>query len=271
MDHFFGFDRILRSCHAGDQHINLYGPQGIIRNVWGKFAAYTWNLTENYNFVLTVYELDKNGRISCGEFRAADAFEPTLSELERVDIGEGFSLDYEFFDHSTISLGYRITEPLRLSVDTDKLAVLGYKSGPWIKELKNAALQGANDKLITASTLTGEVAKKAGEFSEELLQAQPVGSITYITDCSPTAENVERAIAFAKQSDLLIIEAMFTETDALHASQKNHLSINLSKKIFLESASRYVRFTHFSSRYETEKKLFFSELTRGIEDKIFSI
>ncbi|MDR2401016.1 MAG: ribonuclease Z, partial [Deferribacteraceae bacterium] len=65
MDHFFGFDRILRSCHAGDQHIALYGPVGIIRNVWGKFAGYTWNLTENYSFTVSVYELDKSGRISC--------------------------------------------------------------------------------------------------------------------------------------------------------------------------------------------------------------
>jgi ribonuclease Z len=271
IDHFIGFDRILRGCHAGDQHINLYGPAGIIRNVWGKFAGYTWNLTENYGFSVSVYELGKSGKISIGEFKAANSFDPVFSETDKVDIGEGFSLDYEIFDHGTLSMGYRITEPLRLKVDTDKLTALGYKTGPWIKGLKNAALQGEKDLLITAPTLSGEIKKSAAEFSEEFLISQKPASITYITDCSPTEENAEKAVNFAKGTDLLIIEAMFTEADALHATQKNHLTIDLSKKIFSASAARYVRFTHFSSRYEQEKKEFFRELTAGIEDRIYSL
>jgi ribonuclease Z len=271
IDHFFGFDRILRGCHAGDQHIGVYGPPGIIRNVWGKFAGYTWNLIEDYNFVVKVYELDKSGRISCGEFKAANSFEPVLSELDLVDIGEGFSLSYEFFDHRTLSIGYRITEPMRLSVDTDKLAARGYTAGPWIKKLKTAALQGLKDMPITVRSSQGELIKSAGELSEDLLIPQLPNSITYVTDCSPTGENIEKAAAFAKDTDLLIIEAMFTEADAIHAARKNHLTITAAKNIFLDSNARFVRFTHFSSRYEQEKKEFFRELTAGIENRIYQL
>ncbi|MDR2400404.1 MAG: ribonuclease Z, partial [Deferribacteraceae bacterium] len=240
------------------------------RNVWGKFAGYTWNLTENYGFTVSVYELDKSGRISCGVFKASNAFEPELSEKEKVDIGEGFTLTYEFFDHRTPSLGYRIIEPLRLSVDTDKLALRGYKTGPWIKKLKNAVLQGCGDLLITSPCEGGEVTKKAAEFSEEFLIPQKPSSITYITDCAPTDENMEKAVNFARGTDLLIVEAMFTAADAVHAAQKNHLTIDRAKKIFWDSNARSVRFTHFSSRYEQNKKSFFKELTAGLENRIYS-
>ena len=41
MDHFFGFDRLLRLFLGRDQHLFLYGPEGFLKNVEGKLAAYS--------------------------------------------------------------------------------------------------------------------------------------------------------------------------------------------------------------------------------------
>jgi ribonuclease Z len=48
MDHFIGFDHLLRVCLGREKHLFLYGPPGFIDNVEGKLRAYTWNLVENY-------------------------------------------------------------------------------------------------------------------------------------------------------------------------------------------------------------------------------
>ena len=41
MDHFIGFDRILRGSLKADKELRLFGPPGFITNVDGKFRGYT--------------------------------------------------------------------------------------------------------------------------------------------------------------------------------------------------------------------------------------
>src|SRR5207247_454355 len=57
IDHFIGFDHLLRMFLARDLRLDLFGPPGIIANVRGKLAGYTWNLVDGYPFVLTVHEV----------------------------------------------------------------------------------------------------------------------------------------------------------------------------------------------------------------------
>src|SRR5579875_1903465 len=56
MDHFMGFDQLLRLFLARDATLRLYGPAGIADHVAGKLAGYTWNLTDDYPFALEVTE-----------------------------------------------------------------------------------------------------------------------------------------------------------------------------------------------------------------------
>src|SRR5215468_1342378 len=75
MDHFIGFDHLLRIFLARDQHLDLFGPPGIIANVRGKLAGYTWNLIESYPFTLTVHEVDRE-HIESVHLPARTAFAP---------------------------------------------------------------------------------------------------------------------------------------------------------------------------------------------------
>ena len=36
MDHFIGFDRLLRLFLGRDMHLHIYGPKGFLKNVEGK-------------------------------------------------------------------------------------------------------------------------------------------------------------------------------------------------------------------------------------------
>src|SRR5258705_7529539 len=57
MDHFMGFDQLLRLFLARDGTLRLYGPEGLADRVEGKLAGYTWNLTDEYAFTLEVTDL----------------------------------------------------------------------------------------------------------------------------------------------------------------------------------------------------------------------
>ena len=55
VDHFIGFDRVLRILLGREKQLHLYGPAGFLKNVEGKLAAYSWNLVKNYPYRLGLY------------------------------------------------------------------------------------------------------------------------------------------------------------------------------------------------------------------------
>src|SRR5215475_7863772 len=74
MDHFAGFDRLLRYALHRAAPLHLSGPPGFADRVAAKLAAYTWNLLDqdSADFAIVVDEFD--GRIRARWlFRAREA------------------------------------------------------------------------------------------------------------------------------------------------------------------------------------------------------
>lgn len=271
MDHFGGFDRFLRGCLNSGNTVRFFGPAGIIENVEGKLRSYNWNLVTDYDFTIEVVELTPATRLGAS-FSTRDTFKKKIFDINSMDIieiGEGFTLDYEFFDHGIASVGYRLNEPKNISIIKQNLDKLGLVPGRWLKELK-ARLTAGEGGEIEADTVNGIQRFHIEYLKANLVEYKQPQDVTYITDIAPSSDNIEKAIKFAKNSNLLIIEAVFMEKDAAHSVEKNHLTINLSKKIFLDSGSDFVRFLHFASRYDRFREEFFAELRVGVENKFFS-
>jgi hypothetical protein len=72
MDHFAGFDHLLRVCLGRDTGVRLYGPPPFISQVEHKLAAYTWNLVDRYavDFVVQAHELHPDGTVKSARFRS---------------------------------------------------------------------------------------------------------------------------------------------------------------------------------------------------------
>lgn len=96
MDHFFGFDRLLRICLGRNTSLRFYGPPGFSAQVAHKLAAYTWNLVENYpgDLMVDVWEVD-SGWQAGGIAREAGArlvipfhFSPRYADRETQLRGE---------------------------------------------------------------------------------------------------------------------------------------------------------------------------------------
>lgn len=269
IDHFYGFDRLLRGFVHADSKIRFFGPPGFINNVKGKLAGYTWNLIKNYTLVIEAVELHED-KIMGAVFKACEGFVPQYYERKRelISLGDGFTLDYEFFDHGILVLGFRIREDIHVNVKKDALEQHGYKKGPWISNLK-AKLRNFDRSGFFEIEKDGQIIKKSvSELENELIIYTPPQDITYITDIAPTYDNFKKAVNFAKESHILMMEAMFLKKDLLHAIKKKHLTLELSKEIFKLSNSKFVHFFHFAPKYEMEKNIFFKALYEGIDKNV---
>ncbi|MDY6820903.1 MAG: ribonuclease Z [Deferribacterota bacterium] len=272
IDHFYGFDRLLRTFLRSDKKLRFYGPPGFINNVIGKLSGYTWNLVDNYDFELEAYELNSCGKAKIALFKASNYFKPIIyykDNLEYLSLDDGFKVVYEFFDHSIPVIGYRIKEAIHVNIKKDVLCKYDYVPGPWLTELK-ARLRSNYllSDVLEVETKDGKKRVKLGLLADQLVIFKPPQDITFITDFAPTYENYSKAITFASNSYILLIESMFLKKDILHAIDKSHSTTSLSKQIFLESGSKFVHFFHFSSKYEKSKDEFMYCIYKDIDKKI---
>ena len=76
MDHFAGFDRLLRVCLHRTTALHLIGPAGFADRVENKLRAYTLNLldAESVDFVIVAAEFSGASFDRVCEFRAREAF-----------------------------------------------------------------------------------------------------------------------------------------------------------------------------------------------------
>lgn len=272
IDHFYGFDRILRTFLRSDKTLKIYGPKGFLKNIEGKLGGYTWNLVENYNFKIQAFEICEGNKILSAFYKASNTFRPEYRELkglEKIDVGDGFFVTFEYFDHAIPSMGFRIKEMRHVNIKKDVLEKYGYIPGPWLTELKAHLRENEDlDYIVSVQTKDGIKKIDAQTLKDRLVIFKEPQDITFIADFAPTFENYKKAINFARDSFILLIESMFLKEDILHAIDKRHSTIDLSKMIFIESNAKFVHFFHFSSKYEKKKSIFFQKLYKDIEDRI---
>lgn len=271
MDHFIGFDRVLRTCLGRESGIRLFGPPGFVGQVERRLGSYTWDRVDRYDpgLVLDVTEIDAGGRTRGARFRAREAF--VREDLPAGRAPDGVLVDEAAFrvrcallDHRTPCLGYALEERTHVNVWRTRLQAMGLEVGPWVGLLKTAAIEGvADDAPILAAWTEGERrVERPLRFGDvkHVLEFVPGRKLCYITDVLYHPRNVERMVALAEGADLLFIESVFLDADAPHAEQKQHLTAKQAGTIARLAGARLVEPFHFSPRYAGRSELLRAEL-----------
>ena len=263
MDHFAGFDRLVRVSLGRGSELRLYGPPGFIDRVEHKLAAYTWNLVERYpgDFTLLVHEVAPDWSVRAARFRSRRSFArealPGEGSPDGVLLEEDqFRLRTAFLDHGIACLGFAFEEKAHVNVWRDRLAEMGLPVGPWLNDLKRAVAEGLPDH----TPLRG---RALGELKARALQIVPGQKLAYVTDLVYSAQNEARIARLAADADLLFIESVFLSSEAQHAARKLHLTAEQAGRIARAARAKAVIPFHFSPRYlgrETELR---AELERA--------
>jgi ribonuclease Z len=262
MDHFSGFDHLLRVVLGRKAAIALHGGPGFIASVEHKLLAYTWNVVHRYEIGLDldVREIGVDGTGNAARFSSKTSFKrapcPPFEPAGDVLHDEAtFRLRGRFVDHDVPCLAFAIEEKARLKVDKARLAGLGLGTGSWLRELKHAVLTGAQDATpiqVQWRDASGEhgVERSVAQLRDVILDVVPGQRVGYVTDLRYTQANVQALGQLLADVDLLFIESVFLDEDSAQAARKNHLTARQAGLIARAVGAKAVVPFHFSPRYD---------------------
>jgi ribonuclease Z len=252
MDHFMGFDQLLRLFLAREGTLRLYGPVGLADCVAGKLAGYTWNLTDDYGFAIEVTEIGPR-EMTTWRFAARRRFarEPLGNPrpFDGVVLADPvFTVEAALLDHKIVSIAYAVSERMHLNVRPDALATAGLIPGPWLNALKRGVRAGA------APDVPIEVApgqrRPLGVLSDELLTITRGQKVAYVVDTLFSPANVAAVVRLAAGADVFFCEAPFLEEDIEQATHRYHLTARQAGALARGANVRRLEVFHFSPRYE---------------------
>lgn len=261
MDHFIGFDHLLRVVLGRGLMLRLWGPEGFIDRVAARLGGYTWNLVGRFrdDLVLEVAEFVGADEAPRARFRLKGAF--AREDLDALPVPGGVLLEEPsmrvravVLEHFTPCLAFALEEAAHVNVWPDRLAALGLATGPWIADLKAAVHGGRPDETPVPVQWrepgpAHPSALSLGFLRREVISTAPGQKIAYVTDCAATAENIRAVAELARGADVLFIEAAFTAADAAAAADRGHLTTADAGRIARLAGAARVEPFHFSARY----------------------
>jgi ribonuclease Z len=257
IDHFFGFDHLLRVMLGRDKHICLYGPPGITVHIAGKLSGYTWNLVKDYPLRLSVGEIHPHclyhTTFSCAEqFSSEETGSSSFDGV--VEETPHFTVRAVELDHGIPSLAFSLTERFHINILSAKLQKRGYAVGPWLRELKELIWQGRQDdwKVSVPGLAGGNDAYEVmlGKLKHEIVTITPGQKIAYVADCAYSRDNVDKIVGLAHGADSFFCEAAFLERDREKAKAKEHLTARQAGLIARCAGVKTLTVFHFSPRYQ---------------------
>ena len=141
MDHFVGFDHLLRLMLGRERELVVTGPPGFLERVAGKIAAYTWNLIHDYPIRLRAEEVDGawiRSVVYSGESGMRPVPQPERRTEGTLHAERLYTLHATLLDHGVPVLGVALHETEHLSVNRDRMEKMGLAPGPWLRDLKEA-------------------------------------------------------------------------------------------------------------------------------------
>ncbi|MBW1739511.1 MAG: ribonuclease Z [Deltaproteobacteria bacterium] len=277
MDHFAGFDTLLRTFLGRQKAFHVFGPPNFLKNIEGKLAAYTWNLVENYShgFLLKATEVHPTYTITqvyqCKDgFRARRA--PEQAPFDGTLLAEpAFSVHAIHLDHKIPCLGFTLKERFHVNIMKDSLKRLKIPVGPWLRRFKEA-LYKEQDLEEDFQVVWKEDRKerkltfRLGDLIDQIARISPGQKITYIVDVVFSPENIEKIIDFARHADHLYIEAAFLDAEMEIARNKYHLTAKQAGILAKKAGVKQFTLFHFSPRYAHSVQLLQEEADRAFAE-----
>ncbi|MFH1425207.1 MAG: ribonuclease Z [archaeon] len=151
-----------------------------------------------------------------------------------------FFIETKEMSHRVPCLAYSFVIKEKLRLDKKKIAKLKLPNSPLLAKLAQGEDITFKDKKIKAKDVTYK---------------EPQRKITFILDTAPN----QNAIEIAKDSDLLICEASFTQAEKERAEEKLHLTAKDASTIAKKAKAKQLILTHISQRYEHNTKPILNE------------
>ncbi|MFT5619209.1 MAG: ribonuclease Z [Arenicella sp.] len=244
IDHFIGFDKVLRHQLGIGKRVIICGPKGIAKQVQAKVKSYLWNLATPDAITYEIREIITTSQIETYEIQ------PPTWELKRLGTetklyeNERFSVDFAILDHKTDSIAYHFKEQDSVNIN---LGNGNFRGGKWINELKQAYDNGESERQIK---IDGTNHLASALF--HLLEVKKGDSLGVIMDHGATESNHSVIKTHFANSNQVFIESFYKLEDKEKAEKKAHSYSSASGKIMQECHVENAIPVHFSRKYNEE-------------------
>jgi ribonuclease Z len=250
IDHFIGFDVLLRLILKRPEPLNIYGPADIAARVWGKLRGYTWNLIRDYPTRINVFAFDGKTVIHSA-FQASNKFRREI--VGETDAENGLLLKDPAFRVNAVTLShgipcnaYSLTAEVNINIDKEALKRKGISVGPWLTNFKKLLRENPDNDHPVA--IEGKV-YTVGQLLE-IVRFSKGQKISYATDIGINRKNIEMLVDFVKGSDVFYCEAYFLDEDMDRARERFHLTAKVCGMIAREAGVGRLVPMHFSPKYK---------------------
>ncbi len=275
IDHFIGFDRLLRTLFGREKTLTIFGPENIIQNVQGKLAGFTWNLVELYAESLTieVVEVRQSG-LRKGSFRAIEKFQLCDERQEAFEEGgrivdhPDFSVHAAILEHRVPCLGFALEEKPHANIDKDKLQSMQAEPGPWLNQLKQSILSGEPEStLIAVPFRKPEGARNIpqGQLKSDLVEVFPGQKIGYVVDTVFNERNRKKIVQLVESADIFFCESPFLADEEERGQTRYHLTSRQAGTLAREAGVKQLQVFHFSSRHKDCREQFYNEAQEAFQ------
>ena len=251
MDHIGGFDTLFRQTFFRERPMQAWGPPETRRILGHRFEGFLWNLIEGGVGAWEVNDIAPDG-IARARYREDEAFAiahpAPLADDERLQPPQiiatpEYTVAALAMDHLTPSLAYILRERPRLNVDTERMAALGLRPGPWLKQVKEAQPDEPPTILI------GETPHELAALREALLISTPGNSLAYCTDFLLDEAAMQRLAPALVGCQTLVCESQYASADADLAARNHHMTSAQAAELARRAGVGQLLLFHLADRY----------------------
>jgi ribonuclease Z len=250
IDHFVGFDRILRANLDRDKVLHVFGPADTIRRLHARVTSYEHPYFPFQKLVLAVHEVWPD-RTRTGLLECAKHFpEPRVEEApwRGLVIYENDDLKVEaaHADHSVPCLSFALVERTGYHADPAKLASGVLRPGRWVTEVLGLLRTGADAQ--TPLEIDGGRFTLAA-LAEGYFSVSGGGRVAYITDTAWTDASRPGLLRLASRARRLYCDSYYAQAQAKRAVLHRHMTAPQAAEVAKLAKVEELVLIHFAPRY----------------------
>jgi ribonuclease Z len=253
VDHFIGFDRIVRANLDRDKTLHVYGPIGTIKKVYDRIKSYEYQFFPFQKIILRVHEVLEN-RLLIADLECTRRFpEPELREqplpgpVAVIYQNGDLHVEAAHADHTVPCLAFALVEKPGIHPDSAQLAHGPLRKGPWVAR--------ALELLRAQAPLTTEVEIDGGRFAlatlaDRYFRVTKGSRIAYITDTASSDSARPSLVRLAHRATRLYCDSYYAAAQHRQAATHRHMTASQAAELATLARAEELILIHFAPRYQ---------------------
>jgi ribonuclease Z len=250
VDHFIGFDRVIRANLDRDKTLHVIGPAETIARVYSRVTSYQHSFFPFQKLVLRVCEVLPD-RTRTALLECAKRFPPPVGE-EAAWCGpavyetEDLKVEAAHADHTVPCLAFALVEKTGYHPDPARLAAGALRPGPWVTRALALLREGAP----AGTVLEIDGGRFAlGALAAQFFAVSGGGRVAYITDTAWSDDARPRLLKLAHRARRLYCDSYYAQAQARQGATHRHMTAAQAAEAATLAKVEELILIHFAPRY----------------------